>query len=99
MAARVVFLGEELPAAGYRLAGAAVRSPGDGGELAALEAARAEADLVLVSARLAARITPAALEAALAATHPLAFVVPELDGEALHPDAAERARRLLGEVA
>ena len=99
MGVRVVFLGEELPAAGYRLAGAAVRSPGTGGELAALEAARAEADLILVSARLAASIAPAVLEAALAAPHPLAIVVPELDGETLHPDPAERARRLLGDVA
>jgi vacuolar-type H+-ATPase subunit F/Vma7 len=99
MAVRVAFIGEELPAAGYRLAGAAVRTPGAGEELAALQAARAEADLVLVSARLAARIAPAALEAVLAAPQPLALVVPELDGEALHPDAAERARRLLGEVA
>ena len=99
MGVRVVFLGEELPAAGFRLAGAAVRTPGAGAELAALEAARAEADLVLVSARLAARIAPAALDPALAAPHPLALVVPELDGETLHPDPAERVRRLLGDVA
>jgi vacuolar-type H+-ATPase subunit F/Vma7 len=99
MGVRIAFIGEELPAAGYRLAGAAVRTPRAGEELAALQATLTEADLVLVSARLAARIDPAALETVLAAPHPLTLVVAELDGEALRPDAAERARRLLGDVA
>ena len=99
MGAKIVFVGEELAGAGYRLAGAVVHTPRPGEELAALQAARAGADLVLVGARLAARIAPAALEAALAAPQPLALVVPELDGETLRPDPGERVRRLLGDVA
>ena len=46
-----VYLGDEVSAAGFRLAGALVRTPPPGDETAALARARAQAPLVLVSAR------------------------------------------------
>ena len=66
-----VYLGDEVSAAGYRLAGVRVRVPERGDEAAALAAARAEAPLVLVSATVAARIADDAMREAQIALAPL----------------------------
>ena len=91
-----VYIGDEISAAGYRLAGASVRVPARGGEAAALAAARTDADLVLVSAAVAARIDPGVLQAAAAALAPLVAVVPDPQGEVALPDLASRLRAQLG---
>jgi vacuolar-type H+-ATPase subunit F/Vma7 len=90
------YIGDEVSAAGYRLAGARVEVPERGEEAAALEAARAQAPLVLVSAAVAARIPERALHAALAALTPLTLIVPDLRGEAAMPDVVARLRHQLG---
>ncbi len=91
-----VYLGDEVSAAGYRLAGADVRVPKPGAETTAFEAARAAAPLVLVSAAVAARIAEPALRAALAARAPLTLVVSDLAGGIAAPDLARRLRGQLG---
>ena len=91
-----VYIGDEVSAAGYRLAGARVAVPEPGGESAALADARAEAPLVLVSAAVAARIAERELRAALAALAPLTLIVPDLRGEVAVPDVASRLRHQLG---
>ena len=91
-----VYLGDEVSAAGYRLAGAMVRTPPAGDETAALAWARAQASLVLVSAPVAAGIAAGALRAALAALTPLVLIVPDLRGEVPLPDLAARLRAQLG---
>lgn len=91
-----VFLGDEVSAAGYRLAGAMVRTPRTGEETAALAWACAEAPLVLLSASVAARIGDTAMRAALTARTPLVLVVPDLLGETPLPDLAARLRGQLG---
>ena len=91
-----VYIGDEVSAAGYRLAGARVEVPEPGGEGAALAAARAQSPLVLVSAAVAARIAERELRAALAALAPLTLIVPDLRGEAAVPDVAARLRHQLG---
>ena len=91
-----VYLGDEVSAAGYRLAGAMVRTPPAGDETAALAWARAQAPLVLVSAPVAAGIAAGALRAALAALTPLVLIVPDLCGEVPLPDLAARLRAQLG---
>lgn len=90
------FVGDEVTAAGYRLAGARVRVPAAGAETAALAAARAEAPLVLVTAACAARVDAGALRAALAALAPLVVVVADACNEAAPPDLAVRLRGQLG---
>jgi vacuolar-type H+-ATPase subunit F/Vma7 len=90
------YIGDEVSAAGYRLAGARVEVPEAGGESTALAAARAAAPLVLVSAAVAARIPERALRDALAALAPLTLIVPDLRGEAAIPDVAARLRHQLG---
>jgi vacuolar-type H+-ATPase subunit F/Vma7 len=92
----VVYLGGEIGAAGFRLAGAHVETPDVGGAAEALARACAAAPLVLVSAELAARIDPALLRSACSALAPLVVVVPDPQGEAALPDLAARLRTQLG---
>jgi vacuolar-type H+-ATPase subunit F/Vma7 len=91
-----IYLGDEVSAAGYRLAGVRVRVPGAGAESEALERARAEAPLVLVAAGVAARIAEDDMRRAMTAMAPLVLVVPDLLGETPLPDLAARLRRQLG---
>ena len=90
------YLGDEIGATGFRLAGAEVRVPGAGEEAAAFASALAEAELVLVSAPVAARLPARVLDRALAALSPMTVVVPDLAAESPWPDPAERLRRQLG---
>ena len=92
----VFYLGDEVSAAGFRLAGARTQVPAEGEETDALAAARAEAKLVLVSAAVAARIDEAALARALASLAPLTLLVPDPAGLVPLPDIAARLRRQLG---
>ena len=91
-----IYLGDEVGAAGYRLAGARVRTPGAGEEVAALQWACAQAPLVLVSAAVASRIDDAALRERLSALAPLVLVVPDAQGVVPLPDLAARLRGQLG---
>ena len=91
-----IYLGDEVTAAGYRLAGAQVRVPVTGEEDAAFSEARALAPLVLVSAAVATHIDAANLRAALAALQPLVLIVPDARGEVVRPDLAARLRGQLG---
>jgi vacuolar-type H+-ATPase subunit F/Vma7 len=92
----VVYLGDAVTAAGYRLAGAVVRTPSTGEEAEALAWARAQAPLVLLSTGVAAHVGEAVLRAALAALAPLVLIVPDLHGEVPLPDLAARLRSQLG---
>ena len=91
-----VYIGDEISASGWRLAGARVALPGGGDETAARAAACATAPLVLVSAAVAARIDPAARASAASAMAPLMLVVPDPQGEVTLPDLAARLRGQLG---
>jgi vacuolar-type H+-ATPase subunit F/Vma7 len=95
-AAIPVYLGDEVSAAGWRLAGVHAEVPAPGTETAALDAARQRAPLVLLSAALAAHIDAASLERAASALAPLVLVVPDPQGRAPHPDLARRLRTQLG---
>ena len=94
--ASVVFIGDEVAAAGWRLAGAAARIPAPGGEGATLAAALDEAALVLLAAEVAARIPEAQLRAALRRVSTVTVVVPDLREAAPYPDVAARMKRQLG---
>ena len=96
MSTSSIFLGDELSAAGYRLAGMDARVPPTGDEEACFEKALKEASLVLVGSRCARTIPPAALEAALALLSPLVMVVPDWDGTRLASEPATKVRRALG---
>ena len=92
----VIYIGDELTAAGFRLAGAQILLPAAGEEVACLVQAQRDGQLILVSADVAARLPRAALDAALAALAPLTLVVPDLLGRQPLPDRAQRLRRRMG---
>ena len=94
--ALAIYLGDEVSASGYRLAGVVVRVPDAGGESAAFEKARSEASLVLVSTATAARIPVGRLAVAARALAPLVVLVPDLTGATPLPDVASRLRAELG---
>ena len=96
MPSTTVYLGDELSAAGYRLAGAAVRVPAAGAETDGLREAMRDAQVVLIGAGCAAAIPHSILEPALASRSPMVMVVPDLDGTRPSIDSASKVRRLLG---
>ena len=91
-----VYLGDEVTAAGYRLAGVQVRVPAPGEADTVFAEARAQAPLVLLSAAVAARIDATQLRTALIALQPLILIVPDARGEVPRPDLAARLRGQLG---
>ncbi|RPI12735.1 MAG: hypothetical protein EHM60_11030 [Lysobacterales bacterium] len=95
--ARIVYIGDEATAAGYRSAGVETRvpSPAEAGEAVRL-ALDGRSDLVLVSATLAKSVPQALLDTALAGEWPLVELVPDLYGNGSGPDVEREVRRVLG---
>lgn len=91
-----VYIGDEVTATGYRLAGVDIRTPARADANAVFDDACAAAPLVLVSAAIAVHIDPAGLRAALAALRPLVLIVPDAQGAVTRPDLAARLRGQLG---
>jgi vacuolar-type H+-ATPase subunit F/Vma7 len=91
-----VFIGDEVSAAGFRLAGAQVEVPAPGTEAATLRAALRGRELVLLTVEVAQRIDPAVLRPLLGAPHPLVMLVPDARGAAALPDLAAEVRAQLG---
>lgn len=94
---RPVFLGDEVTAAGFRLAGLEVRSPDPAHAGEALAEARAEEPpLILLTAELAANLAAAELEDLLAAARPPIHLVTDAAGRVPVPDLAARIRAQVG---
>jgi vacuolar-type H+-ATPase subunit F/Vma7 len=90
------YVGDEIGAAGWRLAGAQVHVPARGAETAALTQALAQAQLVLLSADVAQRVESATLQQAATALTPLLLVLPDTQGRTAAPALAARLRLQLG---
>ena len=91
-----IYLGDEVTAAGYRLAGAQVLVPAEGEAAAAFDESCARSPLVLVSAAVAAEIDATRLRTALLALQPLVLIVPDAQGDVPLPNLAARVRGQLG---
>jgi vacuolar-type H+-ATPase subunit F/Vma7 len=91
-----VYIGDEVSAAGFRLAGLRVRTPGAGTVTQLLEQAVLEASLVLVSAQMARQVPPAVLDRLLAAIEPCVIIIPDVYGDTPMPDLGVRIRSQLG---
>jgi len=89
-----VFIGDELTASGFRLAGADIRVTDDMNIEEAFEDAAMTAPLILISARSANLLPSDKLNKALKALRPLLVVVPDASG-ASPPDLTRRVRRTL----
>jgi len=91
-----VFIGDEVSASGYRLAGLRVLVPGRDDLAAVLAVACEDAPLVLISADLARQLPDRQLESLLARITPPVVVVPDVRGRAGLEDLSTRIRRQLG---
>lgn len=93
--AEIVFIGDEITALGYRLAGArVVVAPDDVN--ASFEAAMQEAALVIVTSEYAAKLPARVVETALRKISPTLVIVPDVRRVESAPDFALRVRRELG---
>lgn len=92
----VAFIGDELTATGFRLAGAEVFIVPPEGAPEALQTAREEASLVLLAATHARAIPAAELDRALTIARPLTVVVEDILEREAPPDIERLMRRALG---
>lgn len=91
-----VFIGKELDALGYRLAGFKVLQPAAGELATAFQTALIEAPLVIVGADAARSLPEARLRSAMRAADPPVVVVPGVDEEGGLPDMEKVVRTALG---
>jgi vacuolar-type H+-ATPase subunit F/Vma7 len=91
-----VFIGDELSATGFRLTGVktVVAAPDAADD--ALNDARKQAALVIMTAELARHVPAAELEAALIAEAPALAIIPDVRMRTPLPDLARKLRRALG---
>lgn len=94
--ADVVFIGDEVSAAGYRLAGATVFSPSAHDALDVFERAHGHADVMMITAEIARHIPTPRLDEALAAAAPLVIVVGDVMARTTPPNLEDRVRTILG---
>lgn len=91
-----VFIGDEISAAAYRLAGATTRVPLVGEMSTALDWACSNSDLVLITAEYAQHLSEEHLARARARVRPLVLLVPDVCGRVPLPDLARQLRSQLG---
>ena len=92
----IVFVGDEVTAAGFRLAGVSVLVPTEGEERQVLASAAESARLVLLSAGLARRVPPTFLARLQAGPWPLLAIVPDVAGNTWPDNIAANICRHLG---
>jgi len=93
---RVAFIGDEISAAGYRLAGAAVFCPASSEVLKTFNEASAQADVVMITAEAARLIPEAQLSDALVATKPLVMIIEDVRARVSPPDLEKQMHAILG---
>ena len=91
-----VYIGDEVSACGYRLAGLETLVPAESSLVTDIEQAVSNAALVLISAEIAVRLPEDKREQLLARIHPPVVVVPDVRGNAQLTDMATRLRKQLG---
>lgn len=94
--ASAIFIGDELTATGFRLAGIELIVPVPEAASAAFKEARSRAGLVIMTAALARHLPAADLEAALLAETPSVALIPDMRHQAPLPDLTRRLRTVLG---
>jgi vacuolar-type H+-ATPase subunit F/Vma7 len=90
------FLGDEVSAAGFRLAGAEVHTPGNGEAVELFRRLGDAHELVILTAEVAAGLPEELLEQAAQRNRPLVLVIPDAAGRTQPPDLAARMREQLG---
>ena len=91
-----VVIADELTALGWRLAGAQVQLPAAQTVAECFSAAQGSADLVFITAELAAQLPAAQLQSALLSQRPLVHVIAHVSHDREAPDIVDEVRRALG---
>lgn len=91
-----VYIGDEVSAAGFRLAGLQVVTPMPEDVLPAIRRACEQAPLVLISAATAQLLEASELDKLLANITPPVTIVPDVHGSAPMQDLSHRLRKQLG---
>ena len=92
----VAVIAEELTSLGWGLTGARILLATSDNIESCFATAQQEADVIVLTAELAALLPEAALQAALHAFPPLTLVIADLRRQQEPPDLAWEARRALG---
>ena len=90
------FIGDEVSAAGFRLAGVDVHVPAPEQIADLFRRLTGELQLVLITAEVAAWLPKDLLARTLMAAHPLVLVVPDVRSRVSAPDLSPLLRRELG---
>lgn len=91
-----IFIGDEVTAAGYRLAGAHTIVPETGGVAASFGDALRNAEFVIITAECAAELPAATLDEAVRTADPLVAIVSDVAGRVMPIDVAIDVDRVLG---
>lgn len=91
-----VYIGDEVSAAGFRLAGLQVLTPLPDDVMPTIRRACEQAPLVLLSAATARQINTSELDELLAGTTPAVTIVPDVHGAAPMQDLSLRMKKQLG---
>ena len=97
--ARCAFIGDEVSAAGFRLAGVAAHSPDPAQAPELFERLRGEAAMILLTQEALSWVGEGRVRAATLAGRPLVLVIPDVRGRHRPPDIGEAIRRQLGMAA
>ena len=93
---QVIFIGDEVTAAGFRLAGVACHSP-ERNELPDLLAKeRDECDLIMITAQFAAWLEADTVEEMALWSRPLVAILPDIRNHQTPPNLEHAVRRELG---
>ena len=93
---QVIFIGDEVTAAGFRLGGVACHTP-ERDELPDLLAKEREGcDLIMITAQYAGWLGVDAVEEMALWSHPLVAILPDIRNQQLPPNLEHAVRRELG---
>jgi vacuolar-type H+-ATPase subunit F/Vma7 len=91
-----VFIGDEVSAAGFRLAGVTCYTPVAAEVTALLQRLRGEAGLILITAEYAAHVPERLLAEAQREQHPLLLVIADIRDRVVPADVTSALKRQLG---
>lgn len=91
-----IFIGDELTATGFRLAGCEVATPGEGQTAQIFEAACATYAVIMVGSTHARHLNKTVLDEAIKALEPLVIVLPDVLGQTQPEDLVAKTSAILG---